>query len=192
MMFDRFWGLWNGNASHAIIRFSSIITSTVYPHSLRFAGLFLRPADAPESLLLPFWFFLSERLNWGLRPLHDITVLFYSVITYTLFTIEVSTYVILSLFLSFLISHCFPIKLKLIFHLHTYFTYRVFNVIRFGPDEALMFFVLYTHRRGAEAARGAHNSEVARSKRVAGILHSQVYKNLPRCQYSYAVIAMRR
>ena len=46
MMFDRFWfyvvrqilGLWNGNASHAIIRFSSII----HPHSLRFAGLFLR------------------------------------------------------------------------------------------------------------------------------------------------------
>ena len=40
------------------------------------------------------------------------------------------------------------------------------------------------HRCGAEEARGAHNSEVARSKRVSGILHSQVYKNLPRCQYS--------
>ena len=26
------------------------------------------------------------------------------------------------------------------------------------------------HRRGAEAARGAHNSEVTRSKRVAGII----------------------
>ena len=126
----------------------------------------------PLSLyFLPLWFLPPERLNLGLRPLHDITDLFYSVITYTLFTLEVSTfYVILSLFLSFLISHCFPIKLKLIFHYHPYFTYRIFNVIRFGPDEALMFFVLYTHRRGAEAARGAHNSEVARSKRVSGII----------------------
>ena len=131
----------------------------------------------PGSLLFNRLVSSLREIEWrGLRPLHDITVLFYSVITYTLFTIEVSTfYVILSLFLSFLISHCFPIKLKLIFHLHTYFTYRVFNVIRFGPDEALMFFVLYTHRHGAEAARGAHNSEVTRSKRVAGILHSQVY-----------------
>ena len=76
MMFDRFWfydvrqilDLWNGNASHATILFSSIITSTVHLHSLRFAGLFLRPTDAYESLLLPFWFFLSERLNWGLLP----------------------------------------------------------------------------------------------------------------------------
>jgi hypothetical protein len=42
------------------------------------------------------------------------------------------------------------------------------------------------HRHGAEAARGADNPEVTGSKPVAGILHSQVYKNLPRCQYSNA------
>jgi len=40
------------------------------------------------------------------------------------------------------------------------------------------------HRRGAEAARAAHNCKDIRSKRIVGILHSQVYKNLPRCQYS--------
>ena len=40
------------------------------------------------------------------------------------------------------------------------------------------------HRYGAEVARGAHNSEVTGSKPVAGIYHSQIYKNLPRCHHS--------
>ena len=138
----------------------------------------------PMSLYFyPFGSFSPRDWIGGFSPTHNITDLFYSVITYTLFTIEVSTfYVILSLFLSYLISHCFPIKLKLIFHYHTYFTYRIFNVIRFGPGEALMFFVLYTHRHGAEVARGAHNSEVTGSKPVAGISYSCAllcYRTIP-------------
>ena len=40
------------------------------------------------------------------------------------------------------------------------------------------------HRYGAEAARVAHNHEVTGSKPVAGIYHSQIYKNLPRCHHS--------
>ena len=36
------------------------------------------------------------------------------------------------------------------------------------------------HRRGAEAARGAHNSEVTRSRRVAGIIQFWIlYRRIP-------------
>jgi hypothetical protein len=85
IMFDRFWVLWcsrdcfiewngmewNGNDSHTIILFSSIITSTVHLHSLRFAGLFLRPADASVSTFYPFGFFsprdwiYNVDISWG-------------------------------------------------------------------------------------------------------------------------------
>ena len=37
------------------------------------------------------------------------------------------------------------------------------------------------HRHGAEAAREAHNLEDTGSKPVAGISHSRVYQNPPRC-----------
>ena len=38
----------------------------------------------------------------------------------------------------------------------------------------------HIHRRGAEAARGAHNSEVTRSKRVAGIFQFVSFKEAGR------------
>ena len=40
------------------------------------------------------------------------------------------------------------------------------------------------HRHGAEAARAAHNREVTRSKRVAGIFQFAGLQNLPRCHHS--------
>ena len=45
--------------------------------------------------------------------------------------------------------------------------------------------IISFHRHGAEAARGAHNSEVTRSKRVAGIvkldaINAALFKPLPR------------
>ena len=40
------------------------------------------------------------------------------------------------------------------------------------------------HRHGAEAARAAHNREVTRSKRVAGIFQFAVLQKLPRCLHS--------
>ena len=48
---------------------------------------------------------------------------------------------------------------------------RVFNVIRYGPDEALMYFVSVLPGVAQRIARAAHNREVTRSKRVAGIYH---------------------
>ena len=67
--------------------------------------------------------------------------------------------------------HCFSIKLKLISHYPTYITCRVSNVIRFGPGDALMSFVSVYPVWRSRLARVAHNHEVIRSKRIAGIYH---------------------
>ena len=67
------------------------------------------------------------------------------------------------------IFHWFPIKLKLVYHYPTHITNRVSNVTRFGPGEALMYFVMF-YRCGAEEAREAHNLEDTWSKRVTGII----------------------
>ena len=48
---------------------------------------------------------------------------------------------------------------------------RVFNVIRYGPDEALMYFVSVLPGVAQRLARAAHNREVTGSKPVAGIYH---------------------
>jgi hypothetical protein len=46
------------------------------------------------------------------------------------------------------------------------------------------------HRHGAEAARAAHNREVTRSKRVAGIFQFAGLQNLPRCLHSTLITGM--
>jgi hypothetical protein len=51
-----------GFRPHTTLLFSSIITSSVYLHSLRFAGLFSRRLCLGGHFL-PLWFFLSERLD---------------------------------------------------------------------------------------------------------------------------------
>ena len=58
------------------------------------------------------------------------------------------------------------------------------NVKRTPPSIAKRRYKLACNRHGAEVARGAHNSEVTRSKRVAGIFQFAGLQNLPRCLHS--------
>ena len=58
------------------------------------------------------------------------------------------------------------------------------DVKRTPPSIAKRRYKLACNRHGAEVARGAHNSEVTRSKRVAGIFQFAGLQNLPRCLHS--------
>jgi len=98
IIFDRYWGgiiirsnydvreiaLSLGIASHATILFSSIITSAVYLHSLRFAGRFLRRLCL-GCHFLPLWFFLSERLGWGFAPTRHYEFILFHIIASTVY-----------------------------------------------------------------------------------------------------------
>ena len=66
MMFDRYW-FYDLGFSFSLLPhlFSSITQSSVYLHSLRFAGRFSRRLCLGRHFL-SLWFFLSERLGWGL------------------------------------------------------------------------------------------------------------------------------
>ena len=149
-----------GVLPNATILFSSIITSSVYLHSLRFAGLFSRRLCL-GCHFLSLWFFLSERLGLGLgfRPQRDIMDFLSSFITsppsiFTLYASPVDSHGPLCLgahFLSycysftfFIISHFSLIfyKIEPFFPSSPYFTFRISNVIRTGPHDTLLFVVL--------------------------------------------------
>jgi hypothetical protein len=117
MMFDRYW-FYDLGFSFSLLPhlFSSITQSSVYLHSLRFAGRFSRRLCL-GCHFLSLWFFLSERLGWGLGFRTHATLWIFSLPSYlhlrlsSLFTLRRSilTAVMLGLplFISLLFFHFF-------------------------------------------------------------------------------------